>query len=119
MIASVAGVQYRVAYGYLFCMLPSGRCLAYANPRLRSQVYASRLIDGVSRQSVEEVADQDRAAGLRRRARDAGECDAGRDAQQRPEQQAGQRHHDDKSVGKRRGNLAVGFRRKGRSDQMR
>src|SRR6185295_5637898 len=47
LIASVAGVQYRVMHGYLFCMLPSGRCLAYANPRLRAQVYARRLVDGV------------------------------------------------------------------------
>jgi DNA polymerase len=45
--ARVAGVQYRVMHGYLFCMLPSGRCLAYASPKLRAQVYASRKIDGV------------------------------------------------------------------------
>jgi DNA polymerase len=44
--AIVGKVQYKVAHGYLFCRLPSGRCLAYANPRLKPQVYASRLIDG-------------------------------------------------------------------------
>jgi DNA polymerase len=43
----VGKVQYKVAHGYLFCRLPSGRCLAYANPRLKPQVYASRLIDDV------------------------------------------------------------------------
>jgi DNA polymerase len=28
-------VRYRVAHGFLFCQLPSGRCLAYGRPRLQ------------------------------------------------------------------------------------
>ena len=46
-IVNAANVAYRVAHNFLFARLPSGRCLAYAKPRLRPQVYASRLIDGV------------------------------------------------------------------------
>lgn len=61
-VVSAAGVQYRVMHGYLFCMLPSSRCLAYANPRLKAQVYASRLIDGVWAEP--EVMEATIAAGL-------------------------------------------------------
>jgi DNA polymerase len=32
--------RYKVARGFLWCKLPSGRCLAYASPKLRSQVWA-------------------------------------------------------------------------------
>jgi hypothetical protein len=54
-----------------------------------------------------------------KRARDTSECDAGGDAEQTPEQQAGERHHHDEPVRQRGRNLAVGFRREGRANQMR
>jgi DNA polymerase len=59
---TVGKVQYRNTHGYLFCRLPSGRCLAYASPRLKAQVYASRLIDGVWAEP--EVMDADTAERL-------------------------------------------------------
>lgn len=37
-------VSYLVAHGYLWCRLPSGRCLAYAAPRLKDQVWAKLLL---------------------------------------------------------------------------
>jgi hypothetical protein len=63
-------------------------------------------------------------AGLERRmcllmARDTSKGDAGGNAKQCPEQQARERYHDDEPVRQRGRNLAVGFRRKGRADQMR
>jgi DNA polymerase len=45
-VHTAAKVSYRMAGGFLFAMLPSGRCLAYPAPKLRAQVRASRLIDG-------------------------------------------------------------------------
>lgn len=39
--------DYVVKLGFLWCRLPSGRCLAYASPRLKEQVWASlRASDG-------------------------------------------------------------------------
>lgn len=39
--------QYTVQHGFLFAKLPSGRCLAYASPKLTDQVWAEvRLADG-------------------------------------------------------------------------
>lgn len=39
--------DYVVKLGFLWCRLPSGRCLAYATPRLKQQVWASlRAPDG-------------------------------------------------------------------------
>ncbi|MEC5291559.1 MULTISPECIES: hypothetical protein [unclassified Aurantimonas] len=35
--------SYLVAQGFLWCRLPSGRCLAYATPRLKDQVWACRM----------------------------------------------------------------------------
>lgn len=37
--------SYRVVLGYLWCQLPSGRCLAYASPKLRDQVWAETKLD--------------------------------------------------------------------------
>ncbi len=37
--------SYVVKLGYLWCMLPSGRCLAYASPKLRDQVWAKTKLD--------------------------------------------------------------------------
>ena len=45
-IFRVGDCSYLVKGGYLWCQLPSGRPLAYAKPRLKAQVWASRLIQG-------------------------------------------------------------------------
>ena len=37
---------YLVRNGFLWCKLPSDRCLAYANPRLKDQVWARLKVDG-------------------------------------------------------------------------
>jgi len=37
--------SYLVARGFLWCRLPSGRCLAYGSPRLRDQVWAEVKLD--------------------------------------------------------------------------
>lgn len=55
--------SYIVANGYLWCRLPSGRCLAYASPKLRDQVWAKvKLADGSW--SEAEVMDREQAEGL-------------------------------------------------------
>jgi DNA polymerase len=47
MIATAAKVDYLVKHGFLWARLPSGRCLAYASPRLKAQVWARvKLSDG-------------------------------------------------------------------------
>lgn len=38
-------LRYVVDHGYLFCQLPSKRCLAYASPKLSDQVWAELLCD--------------------------------------------------------------------------
>ncbi len=38
-------LRYIVEHGYLFCQLPSKRCLAYASPKLSDQVWAKVLCD--------------------------------------------------------------------------
>lgn len=45
-ITSAAKVSYIMAQGFLWARLPSGRCLAYGNPKLKDQVWAKRLVDG-------------------------------------------------------------------------
>lgn len=53
-------VDYLVAHGFLFARLPSGRCLAYASPKLKAQVWAQILLpDGTW--SDAEVMDHDAA----------------------------------------------------------
>lgn len=44
---TVRSVTYKVAMGFLWCRLPSGRCLAYGKPRLSEQVWVrEQLQDG-------------------------------------------------------------------------
>lgn len=38
--------KFLVARNFLWALVPAGGCLAYGNPRIRSQVWAKRLIDG-------------------------------------------------------------------------
>lgn len=55
--------KFIVRAGYLWMMLPSGRCLAYASPRLSAQVWACiRLDDG--QWSDPEVMDREEAEAL-------------------------------------------------------
>lgn len=42
------GCQYLVAHNFLWCRLPSGRCLAYAAPRLRAMCWFKEKITGES-----------------------------------------------------------------------
>jgi len=52
--------SYVVKLGFLWCRLPSGRCLAYGSPRLRDQVWAEvRLDDGTWADA--EVMDREQA----------------------------------------------------------
>lgn len=59
-VTSAAKVDYKVAAGFLWARLPSGRCLAYGAPKLRQQVWArTRLVDGTFADS--EVMDRETA----------------------------------------------------------
>lgn len=59
-IFRAARVNYLVRHGFLFAQLPSGRCLAYASPRLKAQVWAKiKLRDGTWCDA--EVMDRDEA----------------------------------------------------------
>jgi DNA polymerase len=57
-VARAAKVDYLVKHGFLWARLPSGRCLAYAAPKLKAQVWAKVLLpDG--EWSDAEVMDRD------------------------------------------------------------
>jgi DNA polymerase bacteriophage-type len=55
--------RYKVAHGFLWARLPSGRCLAYGSPRLKDQVWAKVLLDDGT-WSDSEVMDRDTAEKL-------------------------------------------------------
>ena len=64
-VVEAGKARYLVAKGFLWCQLPSGRCLAYGSPKLKDQVWAKRRIDG---ELVEaEVMDRDLAEALERK----------------------------------------------------
>jgi DNA polymerase len=55
--------SYVVSRGFLWCKLPSGRCLAYGSPRLRDQVWAEiKLDDGWSDSEVMDREAAEKAA---------------------------------------------------------
>jgi DNA polymerase len=55
--------SYVVSRGFLWCKLPSGRCLAYGSPRLRDQVWAEiKLNDGWSDAEVMDREAAEKAA---------------------------------------------------------
>jgi DNA polymerase bacteriophage-type len=56
-------VKYIVAHGYLFCQLPSGRCLAYASPKLRDAAWVKLKCEDGS-WSDAEVMERERAEKL-------------------------------------------------------
>ena len=50
---SIPDVRYKVAKGFLFCRLPSGRCLAYASPFLATKdVYYFKIHEGEFPRSI-------------------------------------------------------------------
>jgi len=55
--------SYVVKLSYLWCKLPSGRCLAYASPKLRDQVWAAeKTADGWADAEVMDRAEAERLA---------------------------------------------------------
>lgn len=64
-VTEAARVKYVSRFGFLWALLPSGRCLAYGAPRLKAQVWAKvKLEDGSW--SDAEVMDRDTAERLER-----------------------------------------------------
>jgi DNA polymerase len=64
-VAEAARVKYIQRFGYLWALLPSGRCLCYGAPRLKAQVWAEiRLDDGSW--SDAEVMERDAAERMER-----------------------------------------------------
>lgn len=66
--ANAGPVDYLVANGFLWCRLPSGRCLAYGAPKLKDQVWAKRKLDDGTWGDA-EVMDWDAAFALEMRGR--------------------------------------------------
>lgn len=62
-VTTASKVSYVVKMGFLWAKLPSGRCLAYAAPRLKDQVWAKLLLDDGTWGDA-EVVDRDRAEYL-------------------------------------------------------
>jgi DNA polymerase len=61
-------ISYIVRLGFLWCRLPSGRCLAYGSPKLKDQVWAKVKLDDGS-WSDAEVMDRIEAEGMEARGR--------------------------------------------------
>ncbi len=59
-VTEAARVKYVLRFGFLWALLPSGRCLAYGSPRLKAQVWAEVLLEDGS-WSDAEVMDKDAA----------------------------------------------------------
>ena len=59
-VTEAARVRYVVKFGFLWALLPSGRCLAYGAPRLREQVWAEITLEDGS-WSDAEVMDRELA----------------------------------------------------------
>jgi DNA polymerase bacteriophage-type len=65
-------VDYIVSNGYMFCRLPSKRCMAYAAPRLREQVWAREQLQDGSWAEEAEVMDKEEAEERSRNSVDYG-----------------------------------------------
>lgn len=57
-------IDYLCAHGFLFCRLPSGRCIAYASPKLKDQVWAKVLNEDGEWPDQAETMDRDKAERL-------------------------------------------------------
>jgi DNA polymerase len=57
-------VSYLFAQGFLWCRLPSGRCIAYAAPRLKDQVWARERLEDGSWAEQAETMDREEAEKL-------------------------------------------------------
>lgn len=62
-VKTCLNLRYIVSHGYLFCQLPSGRCLAYASPKLRDQVWVEVLCDDGTFATA-EVMDREKAEAM-------------------------------------------------------
>lgn len=65
-VTEAARVKYVVRFGYLWALLPSGRCLAYGNPRLKEQVWAKVKLDDGSWSDAEVMGRAEAERGERR-----------------------------------------------------
>ena len=57
-------IDYLYAHGFLWCRLPSGRCIAYASPKLKDQVWARVLDEDGEWPDQAETMDRDLAERL-------------------------------------------------------
>ena len=48
-------IKYLAKSGFLWCMTPSGRCIAYASPKLKDQVWAKLQLEDGSWSEAEVV----------------------------------------------------------------
>ena len=64
-VFSALKVSYLVTNGFLWCRLPSGRCIAYAKPKLKDQVWAKIRNDDGSWPEESEVVDRELAERLK------------------------------------------------------
>lgn len=67
-VTEAGRVKYRVAKGFLWALLPSGRCLAYGSPKTKDQVWAKVLLADGSWSDAEvmdrEAAERDERKGI-------------------------------------------------------
>jgi DNA polymerase len=56
-VTEALGVKYQVAHGFLWALLPSGRCLAYGNPQIREveAPWADKTVEKEKRETKQAV----------------------------------------------------------------
>jgi DNA polymerase len=68
-VVRVLKVDYLVARGFLWCRLPSGRCLAYGSPRIKKQVWVKVKQDDGSWSDVSETMGLEEAEAAEKKGR--------------------------------------------------
>ncbi|QIG74346.1 DNA polymerase protein [Rhizobium phage RHph_N65] len=68
-VVRVLKVDYLVARGFLWCRLPSGRCLAYGSPRIKKQVWVKVKQDDGSWSDVSETMGVEEAEAAEKKGR--------------------------------------------------